>query len=348
MHKLLLGCLLLMSGLQVRALTKSVAKGVQVIADEPHRCVKITMDGELFTAYIWPTTLKKPVLFPLMAPGEVEVTRGFPLTPHSGERTDHPHHAGMWFNYGNVNGYDFWNNSDAIQPEARSKMGTIEHQRIVSTKNGLEQGELEVESVWITGDNKEILKETTRYIFTQRKDARVIDRITTLRALDHVVFHDDKEGVLGIRVARWLESPNEKGGTFTDANGVETKVEAQNAPGATGVYLTSEGVKGDAAWGTRGRWCTLTGNTGDTVVTIAVLDHSNNPDYPTYWHARGYGLFAANPLGRKIFDPSASPFNFTLDKAQTAVFRHRVILFSHAVASEEMNHEAEVFETDYR
>ena len=67
--------------------------------------------------------------------------------------------------------------------------------------------------------------------------------------------------------------------------------------GVNGVYLTSEGTKGAAVWGTRGRWCTLSGTVGAEPVSIAILDHPQNPGHPTYWHARGYGLFAANPLG---------------------------------------------------
>ena len=161
----------------------------------------------------------------------------------TGERVDHPHHAGMWFNYGNVNGFDFWNNSDAIKPENRSKMGSIDQEKILSTKSGRDQGELVVESVWITGTGEKILDDTTRYVFTARRDARVIDQITTLKALDHIVFDDDKEGLLGIRVASWLESPTEKGGVFADANGTTTKVADAGSPGASGIYLTSEGKR---------------------------------------------------------------------------------------------------------
>jgi hypothetical protein len=221
MRKLILVCLLMFMSLEGMA----APKGIQVIPNEAQRRVDITIDGEPFTSYIWPTQLKKPVLFPLTAAGGIEVTRGYPLAPKPGERTDHPHHAGMWFNYGNVNGFDFWNNSDAIKPEARSKMGTIQHQKIVSTKNGLNRAELVVESVWVNGEGKPIIDETTQYVFARKGSVRSIDRITTLHPLEKIVFHDDKEGVLGIRVARWLESPNEKGGTFTDANGVATKVE---------------------------------------------------------------------------------------------------------------------------
>jgi hypothetical protein len=337
--------------LAATALVAAPTKGVRVIADEANRRVDVTIDGQPFTSYIWPTTLKKPVLYPLITDEGVTITRGYPLSPRHGERVDHPHHAGLWFNYENANGFDFWNNSDAIKPDNRAKMGTILHTKILSTKSGANRGELVVESVWVTGDNKQILTQTTRYTFLRRKQARVIDMDITLKALDHVVFKDEKDGLLGLRVAGWLESPNEKGGVFLDASGRPTKVDAAPADAvnpATGVYLTSEGVIGDAAWGTRGRWCTLTGHTGSHTVAIAILDHPANPGFPTTWHARGYGLFAVNPLGPSIFNPKQPALNLTLDKDRTASFRYRVILFSHAVTAEEMNREADVFAADSR
>jgi hypothetical protein len=348
MRRALLCCVLAALGVSGTVVAKGAAKGVQVVADEAHQRVDVTIDGKPFTSYVWPSTLKKPTLYPLIASDGVEVTRGYPLAPREGERTDHPHHAGLWFNYGNVNGFDFWNNSDAIKPENRGKMGTIHHQKIVSTKSGRDRGELVVESVWTTGSGVDVLKETTQYVFSRKGDERTIDRITTLTALDRAVFNDDKEGVLGIRVAHFLESADEKGGTFTDASGNATQVQKSNVPGANGVYLTSEGTRGDAVWSTRGRWCILTGAKGGHTETIAILDHTKNPGYPTYWHARGYGLFAANPLGRSIFDPKAAAFNYTLEKGAKATFRYRVLLLPHAVTAAEMNGEADAFEVDYK
>ena len=332
---------------------QAAPNGIQVIPDEPNRRVEITIDGKPFTSYIWPTTLKKPTLYPLIDDDGVTLTRGFPLQPRAGERIDHPHHAGLWFNYGNANGFDFWNNSDAIKPEDRSKYGVILHTQIVSATSGPQRGELVVESVWVTGANQELIEETTHYIFTHHNHARVIDQLVTLKALDKVVFSDDKEGVLGLRVARWLESPDEKGGVFTDANGNLTQVAAAPTGGAhnpaTGEYLTSEGIKGGAVWSTRGRWCALTGHTGDHLVNIAIIDHPANPGYPTYWHARGYGLFAANPLGRSIFDPKQPAFNFTLEKDQSVTFRYRIILDSNGAASPaELNREADTFAAEYK
>jgi len=342
------------------AFAAAKGKGVEVVPNEASRRVDVTIDGKPFTTYMWPTTLKKPVLYPLIDSDGITVTRGYPLAPLPGERVDHPHHAGMWFNYGNANGFDFWNNSDAIKPEQQPKMGTVVHTRIVSTKSGPDEGELVVDSEWIAGAGNKIIEQQTRYVFVKRTGQRVIDQLVTLKAVDKVVFNDDKEGVLGIRVARWLESPEEKGGIFTDANGNATKVDAPPAgPNAatnpaTGVYLTSEGVKGPAVWSTRGRWCSLTGHTReaghtvDHVDTIAIIDHPGNPGYPTYWHARGYGLFAANPLGRSIFDPKQSPFNYALDKGQETTFRYRVVIADRAEGADELNKEADAFAAEYR
>jgi hypothetical protein len=330
------------------ALAAAPGKGVQVIPDEANRRVDITIDGAPFTSYIWPATLKKPVLYPIVDAGGVTLTRGYPLSPRPGERVDHPHHAGLWFNYAKVNGFDFWNNSDAIKPENRAKMGTILHTRIVSAKSGKESGELVAESVWITGDDKKIVEQTTRYLFERHAHGeRAIEMTVTLKALDHVVFGDEKDGLLGLRVARWMESPEEKGGVFMDSNGNPTKVDA--APGdagsnpATGVYRTSEGIQGPAVWSTRGRWCSLTGHLGEHTAFLAILDHPANPGYPTYWHARGYGLFAANPLGRSIFDPKQPPLDFTLEKGQSAAFRYRVLVSTSALTPAALDRQASAF-----
>lgn len=323
-------------------------QGMQVVPNQAARRVDITYDGQPFTSYVWPVSLKKPVLFPLFTPGGITVSRGYPLDPRPGERVDHPHHAGMWFNYGNVNGFDFWNNSDAIKPEDREKMGSIRQQRIVSTHSGRENGELVVETVWTTGKGQDLIQETTRFVFTHRANANVIDRITTLKALDRAVFHDDKEGMLGLRMAHFLESPTEKGGVFADASGRATKVATADTRGATGVYLTSEGKQGDAAWGTRGRWCLLRGETDGRTVTVGIYDHPSNPGYPTYWHARGYGLFAANPLGDSIFDPKAPVHNFTMEKGSTSTFRFRVIFHDGEVAPPDAEHESQDFARNYK
>jgi hypothetical protein len=316
----------------------------------------VTIDGRPFTSYLWQTNQRKPVLYPLIAPDGTTVTRGYPFDVRPGERVDHPHHAGMWFNYGNANGFDFWNNSDAIRPADRPKYGTITQDRIVSMKSGTDSGELVTESTWIAGDaaagnTQPIMMQTTRYMFSRTsvgdKPARAIDLTVTLKALTLVTFHDDKEGLLGIRVAHFLESPTEKGGTFMDANGKPTTVAAADPAGATGVYRTSEGKVGDAVWSTRGRWCELSGTTPDaTAETIAILDHTGNPGYPAYWHARGYGLFAVNPLGAHVFDPKAAAMNFAIEKGKSATFHYEVLILSGNATPEELTRHADQFDSE--
>jgi hypothetical protein len=307
---------------------------VSVVVDEQARRVDISIDGKPFTSYIWPTTLKKPVLYPLrMASGTV-VTRGYPLEQRPGERVDHPHHAGLWLNYENVNGIDFWNNSDAIKIENAPKMGTIVHRSVLSTKSG-SQGELDIEADWVTYDKKVLLKEHTHFVFRGGPGVRSVDRITALSAQDEKVdFKDEKDGFLGLRVVRALEIPSDKAEVYTDASGRPTTVAKLDNTGVNGTYLTSEGKKGDAAWGTRGRWCNLSGLVGEEPVTITILDHPANPGFPTYWHARGYGLFAANPLGEKVFSEGKQELNFSLAARASVTFRYRILISSAIVTPE--------------
>lgn len=328
----------------------SSTQRIRVIPNEAERRVDITIDGQPFTAYIWPAKLAKPVLYPLRTAKGTLVTRGFPLEPRPGERIDHPHHVGLWFNYGDVNGYDFWNNSEAIKPEDAPKMGNIRHSAIVAAKGGAEQGELEVEADWITGKQQVILREHTLFVFRGGPSSRSIDRITTLQAQnEQAVFHDDKEGLLGIRVARALEAPSDKPEVFTDSGGRPTTVAKMDNTGVNGVYLTSERKKGDGAWGTRGRWCNLSGRLGEEPVTISIFDHPSNPGFPTYWHARGYGLFAANPLGRKIFsNGKEEAFNFTLAPNERVTFRYRILISSEIVTPEATEAAYQSFISSYR
>ena len=329
----------------------SAASGerIRVIPNEAERRVDVLIDGQPFTAYIWPERIAKPVLYPLRTAKGTFVTRGFPLEPRPGERVDHPHHVGLWLNYESVNGIDFWNNSEAIKPQDAPKMGTIRHRSIVSAKGGSEEGELEIEADWLTYDKKPLLQEHTRFVFRGGANFRSVDRITTLHALDQkVVFADAKDGMLGLRVVRALELPSDKPELFTDASGRATAVPKLDNTGVTGTYLTSEGKKGNDAWGTRGRWCNLSGHIGEEPVTITIQDHPSNPGFPTYWHARGYGLFAANPLGEKVFSNGKEELNLTLAPNQSVTFRYRILVSSEISTPESTEIAYKSFVSSYR
>jgi hypothetical protein len=317
--------------LMTSAASRSHADGVEVTPDPDQSRVEIQIDGEPFTAYIWPERLDKPVLFPIRTAGGTLITRGFPLEPRPGERVDHPHHVGLWFNYGDVNGVDFWNNSEALSPEKAATMGSIRHRAVRATASGAERGTLEVEADWLLPDGSTVIEEATTFVFAGADGTRRIDRITTLAAPaggEPVLFADNKEGLLGLRVTRALEAPSDQPQVFTDARGNPTPVAVLDNDGVNGVYTSSEGLEGGAVWGTRARWVALSGHVGDEDVVLLLLDHPDNPGYPTYWHAREYGLFAANPLGQKIFSDGREELDFALQPGESDVFRHRLLVLT--------------------
>jgi hypothetical protein len=302
---------------------------IQLLSRAGDQRVDVLIDGAPFTSYLYPDTVKKPVLYPLRTASGTIVTRGYPLDPQPRERVDHPHQVGLWFNYGNVNGLDFWNHSDAIPPEKRDHYGTIRHRQIVRAAGGDEQGELTAVMDWLTPDGRALLREDTTFVFSGDETTRVIDRLATLTALDEdVAFKDDKEGLLGIRVARELEAPDDNPTMRTAADGSGREEKYADHEDVNGLYRSSTGLEGDSVWATRGDWVKLSGTMGDETVSLVVLDHPANPGYPTYWHARGYGLFAANNLGQAAFSNGKDMLDFKLAAGRSATFRYRVIIHS--------------------
>ena len=284
---------------------------VVFISDTANNKIDVKINGAHFTSYIYDKSLPKPVLFPLITSSGKTLTRGFPIDPKPGERVDHPHHMGHWFNYGDVNGLDFWNNSDAIPIEKIENYGKIVHSEIVDISE--ENGSIKTKSEWQTINGDAILEETTVFVFSQKGDTRIIDRRTNLLAITDVSFDDNKEGVFGVRVTRAMELPSKKPAIFVDAQGNPTEVKVLDNTGVNGNYLSSRGLEGNEVWGTRSEWVKLYSSMDDEPVSITIIDHPNNVGYPTYWHARDYGLFSANPLGQKVFSKGEEVLNFSLN-----------------------------------
>ena len=317
---------------------------IKIVPNPAKKMVDVLVDNQLFTSYIYPDEIKKPVLWPVISPGGNEITRSYPLKSVPGERVDHPHHVGIWFNYGNVNGLDFWNNSNAITMEKRSGYGTIFHQKVIGTKSG-EKGLLVTSSLWKDYTGKTLLEETTEFNFMATDDLRIIDRTTVLKAVtDKVNFTDNKEGMFAIRVARELELPTDEELRLSDDHGNITTVTAPDNSVVTGNYLSSEGISGEEVWGTRAIWMKLSGEIKGEKLAIIIFDHPENPGYPTHWHARGYGLFAANTLGQKVFSEGKIEMNFALNKGESVTFRYRVAIYSRDPSSEEIEELLNSFE----
>ena len=302
--------------------------------------IDILIGNELFTSLMYADSLKKAVLYPVNAPGNVTVTRGWPIVPKVGEQIDHPHQIGVWFNYGDINGADYWNNSTKIDINAKS-YGTVKFNKILSAKGGKGKAELITSSTWYNPGGKAMLEEVSTYIFAVNGKDRIIDRHTSLKALSDVSFKDNKEGLFAIRVAREMEYPSAKPVKIYTPEGIKSVTQNEKL---SGKYESSSGVTGEEVFGTRSKWLKLTGSIDNNSVAVAIIDHPENVGYPGFWMARGYGLFAINPLGAEVYTNGKEKLNFSLGKGKTVVFKHRLVI-SNAIENSRLEQLSDSFKT---
>ncbi|MBI3736357.1 PmoA family protein [Candidatus Sumerlaeota bacterium] len=272
----------------------------------------ITIGGKPFTSYIADDDqfFDKPVFYPLLTPAGTQINRSIP--PAKGEAQDHPHHQSMWFNYGSVNGIDFWN----IQRNGR---------RIKHRGGTIEGNTLKLTLDWIDNNGKAILEEKKNVTFGAGSDCRWMDHDITLTATGAPVeFGDSKEGAFGIRVAGHLQ---ETGGTgsYINAEGLEK---------ANGIR--EDGVeKSKGVWGKTSAWVALrgavAGANGDEPLTLAIFAHPSTHNFPPYWHARDYGLFAVNPWGRHEYDKTQEPRKEILEAGKSVNVHFRVVIYDSVV-----------------
>ena len=327
---------------------KSKELDVKLVRLDDKNKVDVIIGGKLFTSYQYPGNIEKPFLFPVIAPNGSVITRGFPIEPRKGERVDHPHHIGIWFNHGNVNGLDFWNNSSAIAADKKDEYGHIAVQKIIKAESG-KKGTLEITANWDDNKGNTLLKENTTYSFTGGGETRIIDHITTLTAVNgSVTINDSKEGMFAIRLDRAFEMPSNEPLIFTDEKGIPTTVGLVDNTGVTGMYSSSNGLMGDAVWGTRNDWVLLTGTKDNVQITIGIFDNPKNHGYPAYAHARGYGLFSVNNFGQNSYDPKKEKVKFVLQKGESVKLCHRFMVQSgKAVTPEDANRIFQEFSKEY-
>ena len=149
--------------------------------------------------------------------------------------------------------------------------------------------------------------------------------------------------MFAIRVAREMELPSEKPTNLMDSHGVVTSVEKMDNTFVKGDYRSAEGVEGKEVWGTRCRWMKLEREIKDEPVALVIIDHPSNVGYPTYWHARDYGLFAANTLGQKVFSEGKNELNFSLKKGETVTFKYRLVVAAENLTDTQINQLADEY-----
>lgn len=259
----------------------------------------ISIDGKPFTTFHPGEDANKPYLAPLRSVSGKIVTRKFPMEMVEGESRDHLHHRGLWFSYDDVNGVKFWENDPSYK---RGKIGRIVV-RDVAWKAAGKNGKLLATMDWRDPDGKTLLVEHREMRFYDDKDVRKIDFLITLQASEDVVLGDTKEGAFAIRLAEPFTE--RKGGKIVDSEGREKMAKV---------------------WGKRASWVDYSCDLEGEKTGVAIMDHPGNPNHPTYWHARDYGLFSLNPFGQHAFDPDAPERSTKLAKGQKLTFRWRVLI----------------------
>ncbi len=280
--------------------------------------IDVMVGDRHFTSYLYGDELTKPVLFPVHTPSGIVVNRGYPLVTVEGESKDHPHHVGIFFTYDRVNDDGFWNNTTS-PPQ-------IKHVKVTQMDGGTGKGKLSTVANWVGKSGRVLLQESRSMVFRANENEYAIDFSVDLTAQDtEVVFDDTKEGMFAMRVAHWLRE-NE-----------------------TGEYLSSNGDKTEKnVWGRRARWVRLEGEKDGKTIGIAIFNHPASVNYPTYWHARGYGLFSANPLGQYAFEKgrkqaNPQPFQLTLQPGQSAHFRFSLVVYEGHRTEEQLQQQFERF-----
>jgi hypothetical protein len=281
--------------------------------------VNILVDNTCFTSYLFGCKsydiidndrhkqnhgfLAKPVLYPVKSPDGTILNRGFPLKKVEDEKSDHPHHVGLYFTY-DIEHDRFWANTTDKPPH-------IKHAEITQIKQQGSTAKLTVVSDWIDSDNKKILREDRTMVFHAAENENYIDFKITLTSTDRkITFADSKEGLFAFRLANWLNETDGKG-----------------------QYLSSQGLKTEKeVWATRSEWARIEAENNSKTYGVAIINHPASTNFPSFWMTRGYGLFSANPLGQGVYTKArnqkdTTPLNLTLEKGQTADFLFRLVIY---------------------
>lgn len=238
--------------------------------------LRVEVDGRLFTEYVT-KDVPRPFFYPVIGAAGENLVRNFPMKADvPGEPQDHPHHRGLWFTHGSVNGMDFWS-------EVKD-YGRQQHVGFGNVKAEGAKGSFTAETEWVSHDGQPVLGDSRKFTITALPNGeKQLDFDITLKATEgDVVFGDTKEGTMAIRVCPQL--------SFKDKD-------------STGHAYNSANDKQKDIWGKHANWvCYYGPDPKGNTVGVVIFEHPGNFRAPTTWHARDYGLFAANPFGLHDFE----------------------------------------------
>jgi hypothetical protein len=268
---------------------------IRLVPDE----LQVNLDGKPYTMFHLGADANKPFFSPLRSASGKIITRGFPMENIPGESRDHLHHRGLWFSYDDVNGVKFWENDPSYTKPNIGKIAVV-HADVKENKGSTI---LTANMEWRGPDGKVLLKEDSVTAFTGDANVRTLDFNITLTAVTAVTIGDTKEGAFAIRLSD----------AFTEKKGLKIV----DADGRTRMANV---------WGKRSNWVDYSADVDGEKIGVAMFDHPSNPNHPTYWHARDYGLFALDPFGQNAFDPKMPVRNTKLADGEKLVYRWRVVI----------------------
>ncbi len=315
MKNILTPSLLLLAGL-VAAWSPVRAADTDVKLTPLKDRIRVEIGGQLFTEYVYADGASRPYCYPVLAADGTAMTRDFPQKKTEGEETDHPWHRSVWFAHSYVNNVDFWNEAGGDVGKSPKDKGNTVNDGPIDIKSG-KVGTLHARNKLVAPSGKVIATDERTLRFHATADGRFLDYEITIHAPkdEAVLFGDNKDGTMAVRLAQWMTMPHK-------VKGVEV--------GGKGKIVTATGFKDGDAWGKRADWCDFYSEKDGKTYGVAIFDHPQNLRHPTWWMARGYGLFAANPFGWRDYEttkekPITEPLgNYTIPAGGSLTLKYRI------------------------
>ncbi len=271
--------------------------------------IDILVGGKPFTTYHFESEVAKPYFQPLRSAQGTSVSREFPIVntippEHLHDKSIEPHQRGMYFGHGNIDGVDFWGEETFSHNSEGTVFGRAVLLKIDEPQGGPDHGVLRASFNLVEPGGRVLAEEDQTYTIRGDENSRIIDCEITLIATggSDLTIGDSKEGTFGLRLGPELNAP-------------------------PGHIVNSEGARDAKVWGQRADWVDYYGTVAGENLGVAIFDSPKSFRHPTYWHARTYGLAAANPFGIREFtnDPQQDG-SWTVPQKKSITFRYRVII----------------------
>jgi len=275
--------------------------------------IDVIIGNKPFTTYYFGAVAAKSYLMPLQTAKGLIISRPFPIGNDASKgdpkaSSFEPHQRPLYFAHGDIDGLNLWAEPGFQKyygGHSRQAYGHMTNPKIEEVHSGPDSGTMKASFALADQNGRVIGRETQSFTFAGDDRQRTIDCDFILKAEDGpLTLGDTKEGTFGIRLGPELSAP-------------------------LGHMINSHGAQGEKdIWGKPADWVDYSGAVSGQRVGIVVFDHPKSFRHPTTWHARGYGLLAANPFGAREFtsDPSKDG-SWTIPERKSLEFRYRVVIY---------------------